>query len=118
MLFKKLGSILTHILWAQNLQPEEHRCRQCCSKTKAHLTSLWAQNEQISGQKSIAVVDAVQKLSSILTHTLWAQNWQITGQKSIAVVDVAQKLRLTPLWAQNQQIYSQKSIAVVDAVQN
>ena len=39
------------------------------NQVQSWLTPLWAQNHQISGQKSIAVVDAVQKLSSILAHT-------------------------------------------------
>ena len=39
------------------------------NQVQSWLTPLWAQNWQISGQKSIAVVDAVQKPSSILAHT-------------------------------------------------
>ena len=74
------------------------------------ITPLWAQNWQISGQKSIAVVNVVQKLCSILAHTplacidatfsnfplaiwkwlitalpmhRWTQYYQTVGQKSV-----------------------------------
>ena len=60
LLFKTKFNFDSHPLGTKlaDYWPEEHRCGRCCSKTR--LTPLWAQNQQISSQKNIAVVAVVQ----------------------------------------------------------
>ena len=87
---------------------------------------LWAPNWQISGQKSIAVVDVLQKLSSTLASiqrcTCGHKIGRFLARRASLWLMLFSKFNFGKhsamhLWAPNWQISGQKSIAVVDVLQ-